>query len=84
MTDRAPDIGERVRKVILRALELADEPTDESRVEDLADSLEAVDILCKLEEEFGVQLTDEEFFDAQTVGDVIKVVGEKVGQLPVA
>jgi len=48
-------------------------------VEDLRlDSLDAVEISLTLEDEFGVEITDEELEDWQTVSDIVKSVTKAV------
>ena len=50
-------------------------------IEDLgADSLDAVELIMAFEEEFAVEIPDEEAETFKTVGDVIKFLEEKVGK----
>ena len=47
--------------------------------EDLgADSLDIVELLMEIEEEFGTSISDEESERLKTVGDAIKFIGSKV------
>lgn len=47
--------------------------------EDLgADSLDIVELLMEIEEEFGVSISDEESERLKTVGDAIKFIGSKL------
>ena len=49
-----------------------------SFIEDLgADSLDIVELVMAFEEEFGVEVPDEDAEKLQTVGDVIKYIEEK-------
>ncbi|MCB1171724.1 MAG: acyl carrier protein [Leptospiraceae bacterium] len=46
-------------------------------IDDLgADSLDTVELVMALEEEFGVEISDEDAEKIQTVGDVIKYIEE--------
>jgi acyl carrier protein len=68
---------ERVRKIIAQELAI-DEPkvTEMSRlVDDLdADSLNKFSIISALEEEFKIELDDEEAMEIETVNDLVKLV----------
>ncbi len=47
--------------------------------EDLgADSLDIVELLMEIEEDFGVSISDEESERLKTVGDAIKFIGSKL------
>ncbi len=49
-----------------------------SFVDDLgADSLDTVELVMALEEEFGIEIPDEDAEKIQTVGDAIKYIEEK-------
>ncbi len=64
----------RVREIIVNELGVeADKVTDDaSFMEDLgADSLDTVELVMALEEEFGVDIPDEEAEQMRTVGDAI-------------
>lgn len=68
---------EKVRAIIANELNI-----DESKItmdstlnEDLgADSLDAVELIMALEDEFGVQVSDEDAQGIHTVGDIVKLV----------
>ncbi len=50
-----------------------------SFIDDLgADSLDTVELIMKMEEEFGVTIPDEEAEKLKTVGDVVKYLDSKV------
>ena len=52
-----------------------------SFIEDLgADSLDTVELVMAFEEEFGVEVPDEDAEKLQSVGDVIKYIEEKAGK----
>lgn len=71
------DIVERVKKIICEQLDVAEEdvvPTA-SFVDDLgADSLDQVELIMAMEEEFNVSITDEEAEKITTVQDAIDYV----------
>lgn len=68
---------ERVKKVVLQQL-LVDESKivpEASLVDDLdADSLDLVELVMALEEEFGLQIEDEKAENIRTVGDAVDYV----------
>ena len=72
----------RVIKIISEQLEL--DPNKEltestSVVDDLgADSLEVIELIMKMEEEFGVEMPEEETTKLKTVGDIVKAIEEKL------
>ena len=71
------DIIERVKKIIIEQLDVAEEdvvPTA-SFVDDLgADSLDLVELIMSMEEEFDVEISDEDAEKIATVKDVIAYV----------
>ncbi len=76
------DIESRVRDIIVN--ELGVEPSKVTReasfVEDLgADSLDTVELVMAFEEEFGIEIPDEDAEKMETVGDAIKYLEEKEG-----
>ena len=71
---------ERVRKVLMEQLEVSeDEVTPAaSIVDDLgADSLDVVEIVMGLEEEFDIEVSDQEAEKLPTVQDIVNYVEEK-------
>ena len=71
---------DKVRKMLAEQLNISlDKVTSESRViEDLgADSLDVVEMLMLLEDEFDVTVTDEESMNLKTVADIVKVIEAK-------
>jgi acyl carrier protein len=78
MTDKP--IEEKVKDIIVEQLGVNPEqvtPTA-SFIEDLgADSLDIVELVMAFEEEFSVEVPDEDAEKLQTVGDVIKYIEEK-------
>ncbi len=73
----AESIEVRVRKIIAEQLDVKPEQiTPEAKfIEDLgADSLDTVELVMALEEEFGQQIPDTDAEQLQTVGDVVKYI----------
>ncbi|RKY40003.1 MAG: acyl carrier protein [Candidatus Omnitrophota bacterium] len=74
-------IEERVKDVIGEQLGLGKEELrdDASFINDLgADSLDTVELVMALEEEFGIEIPDSDAEKMSTVGDVINYIKEKV------
>jgi acyl carrier protein len=73
----ADNIKEKVTEIIVEQLGVtADQVTPESKmIEDLgADSLDAVELVMAVEEEFGIEVPDEEAEKLISVGDIISHV----------
>ena len=73
----AENIQEKVTEIIVEQLSVtADQVTSESKmIEDLgADSLDAVELVMAVEEEFGIEVPDEEAEKLISVGDIISHV----------
>jgi acyl carrier protein len=71
------DIAEKVKKIICEQLDVAPEDVvpKASFVDDLgADSLDQVELIMAMEEEFGVSISDEEAEKIATVQDAIDYV----------
>lgn len=76
------DITERVRKVVIEHLDQdpAKVTPEASFYDDLgADSLDDLELVMALEEEFDVEIPDDEAEAVKTVGDVITLITSKVG-----
>ena len=76
------DIESRVRDIIVN--ELGVEPSkvtvEASFVEDLgADSLDTVELVMAFEEEFGIEIPDEDADKMEKVGDAVSYLEEKEG-----
>jgi acyl carrier protein len=72
-------IEQRVKEIIVEQLGVnPDQVTPEAKfIEDLgADSLDTVELVMALEEEFGHEIPDEEAEKLQSVGEVIKYIEE--------
>ena len=73
------EIAEKVIKIVVEQLGVSeDQVTPEAKfIEDLgADSLDAVDMLMSLEDEFDVEIPDEEIENIRTVGDLVSYIEE--------
>ena len=73
-------IEQRVKAIITEQLGVnPDQVTPDAKfIEDLgADSLDTVELVMALEEEFGQEIPDEEAEKLQGVGDVIKYIEDK-------
>ena len=68
---------ERVKKIIATQLDVPPETIRENGnlIDDYgADSLDVVELSLALEDEFGLNISDEEVYGFQTVGDIIHYV----------
>jgi acyl carrier protein len=73
-------IAEKVKDIIVEQLGVNPEQVTEnaSFIEDLgADSLDTVELVMAFEEEFGVEVPDEDAEKLQAVGDVVKYIEDK-------
>jgi len=73
------ETAERVKNIIVEQLGVpAEEVSDEaSFVEDLgADSLDIVELIMALEEEYDIEIPDEDAEKIQTVGDAVTYIAE--------
>jgi len=76
----ADNTEEKVKEIIINELGVEPEKvtTEASFVEDLgADSLDTVELVMAFEEEFGIEIPDEDAESLQTVGDAIRYLREK-------
>ena len=74
------DAEKKVREIIINELGVEAEKVLEeaSFVEDLgADSLDTVELVMAFEEEFGIDIPDEDAEQLKTVGDAIKYMQER-------
>lgn len=72
--------AEKVKEVISKQLNKSVEEVSEEKeiVKDLgADSLDIVEMLMNLEEEYNITVPEDEAANIKTVGDIIKVIEEK-------
>ncbi len=75
------DVEKRVKKVVARTLKI--DPgriTNESRfVEDLgAESIQSVELVAAFEEEFDLEMDEEEALDVKSVGKAIDFIAERL------
>ena len=81
MSDNSPEA--RVKEIIVEQLSVNENQiTDEaSFIDDLgADSLDTVELVMAFEEEFGIEIPDEDAEKIQTVGDAVKYIDEKTAK----
>ena len=74
------DILDRVKKVTVEQLSVKVEEVNESSsfTEDLgADSLDVVELVMKLEDEFGIDIPDDDVNQIKTVGDAVNYIQSK-------
>ena len=75
------EVFAKVQNIIVEELSVKKEQVtlEANLVEDLeADSLDAVEIIVKLEEEFNLSISDENAQGIKTVGDLVDVIAEAV------
>jgi len=70
------DVEDKVKSIIAEQLELdIDSITLETTFEEIdADSLDIVELVMTLEEEFELEISDEEIEQIKTVGDVVRYI----------
>jgi acyl carrier protein len=76
-------VEERIKSIIAEQLGVKPEEVtpEASFIDDLgADSLDTVELIMALEEEFGVEIPDEDAEKMTCVGDAIKYINEKAPQ----
>ena len=72
-------IFDKIKDIIIEQLQVdeADVTMDTNLMKDLsADSLDAVEIIMAIEDEYGIEIPDEEAEKIQTVGDLVRYVEE--------
>ena len=77
------DICEQVKKILCDQLDLEEEQVNEDSevIDDLgADSLDIVDLVMTLEEEFDTEIPDEDIENLKTVGDIVKYIEDRVAE----
>ena len=70
-------IFDKVKEILVDQLEVEDEKVtmEASIIDDLgADSLDLVDLVMSLEEEFDVEIPDEQVENIKTVSDIVKYI----------
>lgn len=74
-------IFQKVQDIIVNELSIEkDKVTRNARLqEDLdADSLDAVELIMNIEDEFNIQISDEEATDIKTVGQLVDFIDQKI------
>ena len=74
-------VFDKVKKIIVDQLDVEEDKVTEaaSITDDLgADSLDVVDLVMSFEEEFDIEIPDDQVEKIKTVGDIIKFIEEKV------
>lgn len=74
-------VFEKVRSILVNQLGVDEDKVviDASIVDDLgADSLDVVDLIMSLEEEFDIEIPDEDVETMKTVSDVVKYIEAKL------
>jgi len=75
-------VQDKITEIIVEQLGVKPEEVipEASFVDDLgADSLDTVELVMALEEEFGIEIPDEDAEKIQTVGDAIRYIEDKSG-----
>ncbi len=73
-------VFEKVKSIIVDQLDVEEEKVtlDANIQEDLgADSLDIVDLVMSFEEEFDIEIPDDQVENIKTVGDIVKYIEEK-------
>lgn len=74
-------VFDKVKKIIVDQLDVEEDKVTEaaSITDDLgADSLDVVDLVMRFEEEFDIEIPDDQVEKIKTVGDIVKFIEEKV------
>ena len=74
-------VFDKVKKIIVDQLDVEEDKVTEaaSITDDLgADSLDGVDLVMSFEEEFDIEIPDDQVEKIKTVGDIVKFIEEKV------
>ena len=73
-------VFEKVRSIVAKTLNIEESKIEleTSLVNDLgADSIDAVEIIMELEDEFGIEIPDEDVEGIQTIGDIVEYINSK-------
>ena len=74
-------VFDKVKKIIVDQLDVEEDKVTEaaSITDDLgADSLDVVDLVMSFEEEFDIEIPDDQVEKIKTVGDIVKFIEQKV------
>lgn len=72
-------IFEKIKEIIMEQLDVSADAVamDTNLMKDLeADSIDAVEIIVGIEEEYGIEIPDEDAEEFETVGDIVNYVEE--------
>ena len=70
-------VFDKVKEIIVDQLDVDEDKVtlEASITEDLgADSLDVVDLVMSFEDEFGIEISDDEVANVKTVGDIVKLI----------
>lgn len=73
-------VFDKVKELISEQLDVkADDITEASNIQDDlgADSLDVVDLVMALEDEFDVEIPEDQVENIKTVGDIVKIIEDK-------
>ena len=73
-------VFDKIKSIIVEQLDIAeDEVTMEANIQDDlgADSLDVVDLVMSIEENFDIEIPDEDVENIKTVGDIVKYIEAK-------
>ena len=75
-------LAEKVNSIIVEKLGVDDSTSlvpEANLLDDLgADSLDVVELVMALEEEFGIEVPDEDVESIRTIGDIVQYVGARI------
>lgn len=74
-------VFEKVKEILCEQLDVEEDKVtlESSIIDDLgADSLDVVDLVMSLEEEFDIEIPDEDVENMKTVGDMVKYIEGKL------
>ena len=75
-------VFDKVKEILCDQLDLREDEAEEITMDTNimetfeADSLDVVDLVMSLEDEFGIEIPDEEIENIKTVGDVVRYIEE--------
>jgi acyl carrier protein len=76
------EIESKVKDVLVESLDVEEEKItmDSNLIDDLdIDSLELVDLTMEFENEFDIEIEDDQVEKIKTVGDIVNLIKEKLG-----
>lgn len=74
-------VFEKIRTILSEQLDIDEDDItmDSAIAEDLgADSLDVVDMIMAIEDEFEVEITDDDIENIKTVGDVVNFISDRI------